>query len=60
MYAGIFAVAVQFQNQDEFWILRQTSGVIFYFTFQTIKKWAHMAKNGVLGNFGKNQWLSDK
>ena len=29
-YAGIFAVAVQCQNQDQFWISRQTNRGVFY------------------------------
>ena len=36
-YASIFAVAVQFQNKDQFWISRQKSGVVFLIFFEKPK-----------------------
>ena len=32
-YAGIFDVAVNFQNQDQFWVSRQKNQVSFLFLF---------------------------
>ena len=36
-YAGIFAVAVRIQNQDQFWISRQKNQGSFLF-FRKVKK----------------------
>ena len=37
-YAGIFAVAARFQNQDQFWISRQRNQGLFFFRFSEKSK----------------------
>ena len=52
--ARIFAVAVRFQNQDQFWISPHKNQGSFLFIFRKVEKLARSAKNDVFGNFSEN------
>ena len=58
-YASTFAVAIWFQNKDQFWIFHQKLHDACFFIFRGIKKWARKNDFCVLGNFGKKWWFSD-
>ena len=51
-YAGIFVLAIQIQNKDQFWTSHQKNQV-FYF-FRKVEKWARRDKNDVFSDFSKN------
>ena len=53
IYADMFAVAVRFQNQDQFWVYHKTSGTVFYF-FEKSTNELIQPKNDVFGDFSEN------
>ena len=52
-YVGIFAVAVRFQNQNQFWVSHQKNQGSFSFIFSKSQRMSSTAKNGVFGGFSK-------
>ena len=59
-YAEIFALAVRFQNQDQFWVSRQKNQVSFLFLFfRNVEKWDRTAKTVFLAILAKIQSFSD-
>ena len=55
-YAGIFAVAVRFQNQDQYWISHQKSGFFIFLFFRNV---ARTAKKMFLAILAKIRSLSN-
>ena len=58
-YAGMFAVAVRIQNQDQFCISHQKIRGQFFIFFRKVKKLARTAKNDVLASLAKIRLFSD-